>query len=717
MATSTSSKSNVKTSFTNTKGQKVVVYKDGTKSYNGVSNATPKPTVAGTSTTKIGPGGSARGDDYAESFNQSGAKAFTEAGYSMNEATDAVARASGGGAPTVMSNATKIERVVPLLNSRTSNLSSFNLSAPDSGGGASFTGSGDGSSASGDDADTSFEEALGLTSDKKKKKKEGEIVYSPMEQQQFALIDQMRATQDKRLRKAITDTQNVMAERKRQQEDVNNKGINTIKQVLNLGGSSRYAPVSSSNLVTTAEAAGLKALAELDAIEQKTIAEIQEARDNLDYQTLEKKFDFLDGIRKEKAVAADELETATKEKELQTEKDNAISELISQGITDPIKMFQALNANGDSPVTLADITTSLKSLNELSGSMGIGGTGFKLENKAIGQLLGAGWTAPDIQAMQADLASGASIDDILEGVEPDMRDAVKKAFGIDKVDATTVIPGKGAKTPLDEAIIRTRLFSKIAPILNKGALSDDDRALIDGRIAEFRDAGMGEQEILDTLAGLPPEVASPYNNKFRDIIVGNSDTMEKQNSNIGRLAQQLQSGNYTAAMNTVETLALNEAKKIDPDGFIGTATTQNYLKKGEELSKLVSDAEDIIGPIDGTWEQVKGRLGKSKNNKAAEISAKIAALVAQMRNDLSGTAVTSSEAAFLEPLIPSLSDNMANFGTKIKALNENALGQYNTIRSSVSLPEVTAEQVIDPKKRLILYSSDIYLPANGQFDL
>jgi hypothetical protein len=458
-------------------------------------------------------------------------------------------------------------------------------------------------------------------------------------------------------------------------------------------------------------------LAELDATEQKTIAEIQQARDDLDYQTLEKKFNFLDGIRKEKAVAADELETATKEKELQTEKDNAISELISQGITDPVKMFQALNANGDSPVTLADITTSLKSLNELSNTNGIGGTGFKLENKAIGQLLGAGWTAPDIQAMQADLASGASIDDILEGVEPDMRDAVKKAFGIDKVDATTVIPGKGAKTPLDEAIIRTRLFSKIAPILNKGALSDDDRALIDGRIAEFRDAGMGEQEILDTLAGLPPEVASPYNNKFRDIIVGNSDTMEKQNSNIGRLAQQLQSGNYTGAMNTVETLAMNEAKKIDPDSYIGTATAQIALRKGKELKDLASNASDLIGPLDGTWQSIKGRLAKSKDPRAAEISAKITDLVATMRNDISGSAVTTGESRFLEPLIPSLSDTDTNFGAKVKALDESVLNRLNSIRSSVSLPEVTSEQVIDPKKRLILYSSDIYLPANGQFDL
>lgn len=628
-------------------------------------------------------------------------------------------RKIGGGAPTVMTNSNKIERVVPLLNSKTNNLSRNNLTGS-TGGGANFSNTGDSSgNMGGDESATTFEDALGLGSSEKKKKKkkeEDEIIYSPMEQQQLALLKQMQQTQDKRLRKSITDTQNVFDQRQRAQQDSTNSAINTIRQVLNLGGSDRYAPVSSAGIISAQEAAGIKALGELDSLEQKTIAEIQEARDTLDYQTLEKKFNYLDGIRKEKAKAADELDQTVKEQEEQTARDTAMAELISQGITDPIEMFQALNTGGDLNVSFADITTALKSIDEIRGTQ-VADSGFKLDNKAVGLLLGNGWTSPDIKAMQADLASGASLDDVLEGVDSEMQSAVKQAFGINETKGTNVIPGKGAKTPLEENIIRTRLFSKIAPILNKGTLSDADREIIDSRITEFRDAGMGEQEILDTLAGLPTEITSPYNSKFRDLIVANSETIEKQNGNMGKLAQQLSNGNYMAAMNTVENLALNEAKKQDPDGYISTATTQNYLKKGKELATLVADAEDIIGPLDGTWESVKGKLGKSKDNRAANISAKIAALVAQMRNDLSGTAVTSSEAAFLEPLIPSLSDTMNNFNTKIKALDNNVLGQYNTVRSSVSLPEVNRDQVIDPKKRLGLYSNDIYLPKNGQLDI
>ncbi len=108
---------------------------------------------------------------------------------------------------------------------------------------------------------------------------------------------------------------------------------------------------------------------------------------------------------------------------------------------------------------------------------------------------------------------------------------------------------------------------------------------------------------------------------------------------------------------------------------------------------------------------------KLRSAQAQELQSKIAALVAQMRNDLSGTAVTASEAAFLEPLIPDLSDKADNAQIKIKSLTDNVLNQYNTVRSTVSLPEVNAEQVIDPKKRLILYSNDIYLPANGGLDI
>lgn len=624
----------------------------------------------------------------------------------------------GTSSPTVMSNANKIERVIPLLDSQARNLS-FNLSSNDSGSNigsnTNFNNTGSGGDSFGNDTnEQSFDEILGFTGDKKKKKKEEEEL-DPETKQQMALLEQMQKNADSQARQALNRIQNQYNLREQEQRALTASGVNSIKSVLNMAGSSRYAPISSQGIISAAESAGIKALSALDAEEQQLIGEVKAAQASNDYQLLEKKLKVLDEVKRAKSEATATLQADMQATEEQSRIDNLIATEIASGNADPIAIFQAIRAQGDN-VPLSTITNALTNLNSLSGKSGIGGTGFKLENKSIGQLLGSGWTAPDIQALQADLNSGASLDDVLAGVDPEMQEVVKEAFGLKPGTNVNVRPGLGAKTGTEEAFIRTRLFAKIAPILNKGTLSDADRAIIDSRIAEFRDAGLGEQEILDTLAGIPPEVNSPYNGTFRDLIVSNSETMEKQTTNMGRLSQQLSSGNYQQAMNTVENLALTEAKKLDPDGYMGTATAQSYLKKSQELNKLLAKPEiqELTGPISGTFENLKGKF---RSKEAQELRSKITSLVAEMRKDLSGSAVTESESRFLEPLIPSLTDSWENLSTKNKTLGENALSKYNSTRSVVSLPTVTAEEVIDPRKRLILYSNDIYLPANGTLDI
>lgn len=664
----------------------------------------------------------ARGDDFAPIYEASGMGFGETASGSESlpgETTEQKKQRIGGatfsfagGAPTVMSNANKIERVVPLLDSKANSLTAPGL------GGASFTNTGTDDGTTGDGTgEQTFDELLGISDPNKKKKKQNEGL-DPYTQAQMALLEKMQASSDLATRQSLNTIKNKFNQREEAQRRANESGLASIKNVLNLGGSSRYAPISSQGIISAAEQAGITALSNLDAEEQQLIGEVKAAQADKNYELLEKKLSTLETVRKEKSATASKLQETIQKQEYQSSRDDAIAGLISQGVTSPIEMLNYLNYDesgkkiGD--FTLAEITGSLKGLNDIGG-VGVGG--FKLENKQIGQLLGAGLTGDDIKAMQSDLASGASLDDIIGGFDSETQGLVKKAFGIEAPTNGKITIGKGAKSETEEAFIRTRLFSKVAPILNKGSLSDSDREIIDGRIEEFRVAGFGEQEILDTLAGLPPEVNTPYNGTFRDIIVGNSETMEKQTSNMGRLSQQLSSGNYQGAMNTVEGLAMNEAKKLDQDGYMGTNTAQNYLKKGENLYNLLSDAEDIIGPLQGTWESAKGKLAKSKSKRATEISSAITLLVAEMRNDLSGTAVTDSESTFLEPLIPSLSDTMDNFKVKTRSLNQNTLDRLNSTRGTVSLPEVTQDQVIDPKKRLVLYSNDIYYKPDGQLDI
>lgn len=624
--------------------------------------------------------------------------------------------------PTVLSNASILEQKIPRLISQANALPTFQPAA-------TFGDVSENSSGSLGE-DYNFDEILGIGGDRKNKKKGLHPGYverntpnvreadpymdDPILKEQLSLLKSMQRSADAATNEQLASTQAAFEQRRQEQQRANEQGLASVKQALNLGGSSRYAPISSQGIVSAAEAAGIRALADLDMKERQVISEIRQAQQSNDYQLMESKLNLLDGVRKEKAAATATLNETVRAQNMQASRDNAIAGLVAQGVTNPIEMLNALNfdeqGNQIGDFTIGEVTGALKSLNEFSAG---GGIGFKLDNKAIGQLLGTGWTAPDIQAMQADLNSGASIDDILDGVPPEMQQSVKDALGI-KEGAGPVTIGKGAKTELDEQLIRTRLFSKLQNILNKGTLSDADRAIIDQRIVEFREAGLGEQEILDTLAGIPPEVATPYNSAFRDIIVSNSDTLDKQNYAIGRLATQLASKNYKSAMNTAENLAMTEARKLDPDAYMGTNSASNYLKKTKELKALLDKSEDIVGPIQGSYQNA---LGRFRGKEATELRGKIAALVAEMRNDLSGTAVTESEAKFLEPLIAGLEDTSGSFKAKVNSLEDNVLGKYNSTRSSVSLPDVTIDQAIDPNKRLMLYSSDIYSTNTNSIDI
>jgi hypothetical protein len=79
---------------------------------------------------------------------------------------------------------------------------------------------------------------------------------------------------------------------------------------------------------------------------------------------------------------------------------------------------------------------------------------------------------------------------------------------------------------------------------------------------------------------------------------------------------------------------------------------------------------------------MKKWLGKLKGSEAQKIQTQITQTVAQMRNQLLGSAVTPSEAAFLAPLIPDLNDTPENFMIKLNNLKNAPLTQHNNIRTT-----------------------------------
>jgi hypothetical protein len=170
------------------------------------------------------------------------------------------------------------------------------------------------------------------------------------------------------------------------------------------------------------------------------------------------------------------------------------------------------------------------------------------------------------------------------------------------------------------------------------------------------------------------------------------------------LANLINDGKLPEAIRKVENYVYSNAKITEKDNFLSEASVRATVNKSDELAKLVKDLEAAegapIGNIKGTLENWKGRF---KNKKAVEIAGKITTLVANMRKDLSGSAVTPSEMKFLDPIIPMLGDSVENFLVKTEQLKTSPMQQLNSIRTTYGLPELDQNNLTDQKKREALY--------------
>ena len=181
------------------------------------------------------------------------------------------------------------------------------------------------------------------------------------------------------------------------------------------------------------------------------------------------------------------------------------------------------------------------------------------------------------------------------------------------------------------------------------------------------------------------------------------------------LARLINDGNDAQAVQRVEQIVYDKAKEVEADSYIGEFSARYALSKGAEVRGLIQDmsaspsgflgfneAEAPIGTVQGT---MQNWLGRFRGEDATAIRTSVTSMVAEMRNRLSGTAVTDSEAKFLEPLIPDLSDSPANFMKKLEQLESDPLLRLNTIRSTFNLPSLNEESLLNSTKRVGLYST------------
>lgn len=680
-----------------------------------IANRTP----AGPTKNPDGSIQSARGDEFAPAMN----KAIEDSGKSQDEAysqsstADLVSYFSGeGGSPSVFSSENAISKI-PQLNAKANTLPFYDM--------PSGTSEQNPEGSYGTDYDTEDLFGLGEDSDKKKKKYEG---YAGREGTNFALpsdywetiygnagpemktLAAMKQTSDQVAREQIANITQQFEARRAQQESVNQQGVNAVKQALLMGGSSRYAPTSSTGIISAAESEGIKRLSDIDKQERDAITDVRIAQQNGDYQLMEKKFDTLEQIRSEKATAAKELNDASEKTNVQSSRDNAIAGLVQQGVTNPLEILQSLNGGPDGgDFTIKEVGDALKNL-DIKGSVD---GAFKFDTKQVGPLLGMGFSMQDLQQMQDDFNAGQDINAVLQGVPPEMQQAVKSALGVPEGTAD-VQPGVGAKDAMTEQMIRTRLFPKVASILNKGALSDSDRKVIDERISYFRDNGLSEQQILDVMSGWSADVSTPFNNSFRDIIIATQPNGEGTSNTLSSVGTILSNGNYKGAMNKVENAALDTVK--DQEGYLGKIATETYTQRIDRIKRLLKQggAWDGIGPLEGNFQNVLKRV---KGSNATTIKAELTQLYTTFRKENSGVAVTPSESKFLDSLFAGVTDTKGNFLDKLDVFQRGILDEHNATRRTVNLPQVRVLDILDPNERLNLYAEQVTSDKANSLDI
>lgn len=649
----------------------------------------------------------ARGEGFAEGFE----KEMTDRGLDPNDVfgrgditqwTDYFA--GQGAMPSVFSNADILDNKISRLDQQAFGLPTYgssNFDLPEEGGGI------------GEEYD--FDEILGLGGGKKKKKSEGTLptkaqrdmeAYGddPQTREMLRLIKDMQSSSDRATQDAVSAIESRFSQLRQSQEASNAQELAGVKQALNLGGSSRYAPISSAGIIGAQVATNTRRLADLESQERALVSQARQAQEANDYRLLEKKLGLLEDVRQEKLKAAESLDKSLQETQIQSTRDNAIAGLVSQGVTDPAQLLDYLNydekGNLVGDFTLKEVATAISYLTPKASANG----SFKFDSKQVGPLLGAGFTMADIQTMQEDFNAGRSVQAILDGVPPEMQQMVMEALGVDPTKASGLRPGVGATDPLTEQMIRTRLFPKAASILNKGTLSDADREIIDERIGYFRDNGLSEQQILDVFSGWSADVSTPFNQTFRDIVLGTQETGEGVSQNLTSLGSLLASGNYKGAMNKVENVALKSVEK-EP-GYVGKITTENYTKKIDRIKHILKEGGvwDGTGPLEGTYQQLIGRF---KGPEATRLQGELAALYTDFRKENAGTAVTEAELEFLSPLFAAITDKKGNFLVKLDTFQRSLMDGHNATRRTVSLPEVQVKDILDPNERLRLYAERV----------
>lgn len=186
--------------------------------------------------------------------------------------------------------------------------------------------------------------------------------------------------------------------------------------------------------------------------------------------------------------------------------------------------------------------------------------------------------------------------------------------------------------------------------------------------------------------------------------IGRALPEELSSGYVKTIADFINSGNINQAIQKAENTAYKTAKDMEWENFISETTVKTAVKRAREIEKLINELDGW--KLGSRWNvawTLQDLFGRFKWEKAQTIKTKVTQMIAQMVNDLAWTAYTAKEKEFLEPLIPSLWDRVANFDTKLSQLMTWPLQQLNSERSTYWMEELNEDTLMNLALRANLY--------------
>jgi len=255
--------------------------------------------------------------------------------------------------PTILSNVNKIEKTIPELNAKANDITGVNKVG---------TLQPVNKTAQESEADI-FKRVYGQV--------DTTMQIDPAQKQ---LQDMMSANIDAQTQSALSSLQSAMASKQSALVESQKKSGKALENVLALGGSARYAPLSSQGLLDSKTRYDLSALQELQAQEERMKADILQAQRTGKFQLMEKQMAGFETLRKNK------LDMAQKITDSIMAQNKAIKDEQMKVQGDISGILTVASKNG-APIDIQNAITNAPSLNEAVKAAGnwLQGAGGKLK--------------------------------------------------------------------------------------------------------------------------------------------------------------------------------------------------------------------------------------------------------------------------------------------------------------------------------------------------